>query len=63
MLHILEVFLRAHKYSYLKMDGTTTIASRQPLITKYNEVTRDVMEAKRTTECTGRSVNVHPHSR
>ncbi|XP_050997745.1 DNA excision repair protein ERCC-6 [Acomys russatus] len=37
MLHILEVFLRAHKYSYLKMDGTTTIASRQPLITRYNE--------------------------
>ncbi|CAH7126238.1 Ercc6 [Phodopus roborovskii] len=37
MLHILEVFLRAHQYSYLKMDGTTTIASRQPLITKYNE--------------------------
>uniref|UniRef100_A0A8C5NYP1 DNA excision repair protein ERCC-6 n=1 Tax=Jaculus jaculus TaxID=51337 RepID=A0A8C5NYP1_JACJA len=37
MLHILEVFLRAQKYSYLKMDGTTTIASRQPLIAKYNE--------------------------
>lgn len=53
MLHILEVFLRAHKYSYLKMDGTTTIASRQPLITKYNEVTRDATEAERTTECGG----------
>ncbi|KAM5236495.1 DNA excision repair protein ERCC-6 [Ctenodactylus gundi] len=37
MLHILEVFLRARKYSYLKMDGSTTIASRQPLITQYNE--------------------------
>ncbi|XP_004874585.1 DNA excision repair protein ERCC-6 isoform X1 [Heterocephalus glaber] len=37
MLHILEVFLRAQKYSYLKMDGTTTIASRQPLIARYNE--------------------------
>ncbi|XP_047616468.1 DNA excision repair protein ERCC-6 [Phacochoerus africanus] len=37
MLDILEVFLRAQKYSYLKMDGTTTIASRQPLITRYNE--------------------------
>ncbi|XP_071071987.1 DNA excision repair protein ERCC-6 isoform X2 [Dasypus novemcinctus] len=37
MLDILEVFLRAHSYSYLKMDGTTTIASRQPLIMRYNE--------------------------
>uniref|UniRef100_A0A5F7ZSL6 ERCC excision repair 6, chromatin remodeling factor n=1 Tax=Macaca mulatta TaxID=9544 RepID=A0A5F7ZSL6_MACMU len=37
MLDILEVFLRAQKYTYLKMDGTTTIASRQPLITRYNE--------------------------
>lgn len=37
MLHILEVFLRAQKYSYLKMDGSTTIASRQPLIARYNE--------------------------
>ncbi|KAM4702917.1 LOW QUALITY PROTEIN: DNA excision repair protein ERCC-6 [Rhinophrynus dorsalis] len=37
MLQIMEVFLRSKGYSYLKMDGTTTIASRQPLITKYNE--------------------------
>nr|XP_030703515.1 DNA excision repair protein ERCC-6 isoform X3 [Globicephala melas] len=37
MLDIFEVFLRAQKYSYLKMDGTTAIASRQPLITRYNE--------------------------
>lgn len=41
MLDILEVFLRAQNYSYLKMDGTTAIASRQPLITRYNEVTSD----------------------
>lgn len=41
MLDILEIFLRAQKYSYLKMDGTTTIASRQPLITRYNEVTSE----------------------
>ncbi|NXX90220.1 ERCC6 protein, partial [Centropus bengalensis] len=37
MLQILEVFVRERNYSYLRMDGTTTIASRQPLITKYNE--------------------------
>ncbi|CAH2321613.1 DNA excision repair ERCC-6 isoform X1 [Pelobates cultripes] len=37
MLQILEVFLMRNGYSYLKMDGTTTIASRQPLITKFNE--------------------------
>ncbi|NXA48718.1 ERCC6 protein, partial [Nothocercus julius] len=34
---ILEVFVRDRNYSYLRMDGTTTIASRQPLITRYNE--------------------------
>lgn len=38
MLHILEVFVTENNYSYLKMDGTTTIASRQPLIARYNEV-------------------------
>ncbi|NXU54941.1 ERCC6 protein, partial [Turnix velox] len=37
MLQILEVFVRDRNYSYLRMDGTTTIASRQPLITRYNE--------------------------
>lgn len=38
MLEILEVFVRENGYTFLKMDGTTTIASRQPLITQYNEV-------------------------
>ncbi|XP_067377493.1 DNA excision repair protein ERCC-6 isoform X1 [Channa argus] len=37
MLDIFEVFVRQNNYSYLKMDGTTTIASRQPLIAHYNE--------------------------
>nr|XP_013814300.1 PREDICTED: DNA excision repair protein ERCC-6 [Apteryx mantelli mantelli] len=37
MLQILEVFVRDRNFSYLRMDGTTTIASRQPLITRYNE--------------------------
>jgi len=38
MLQILEVFVRDRNYSYLRMDGTTAVASRQPLITRYNEV-------------------------
>lgn len=38
MLKILEVFVRENGFSYFKMDGTTTIASRQPLITQYNQV-------------------------
>lgn len=38
MLDILEVFVQENNYTYMKMDGTTTIASRQPLIARYNEV-------------------------
>lgn len=38
MLDILEVFVRENNYTYMKMDGTTAIASRQPLIARYNEV-------------------------
>ncbi|XP_029419905.1 DNA excision repair protein ERCC-6 isoform X2 [Nannospalax galili] len=57
MLHILEVFLRAHKYSYLKMDGTTTIASRQPLITRYNEDT-SIFVFLLTTRVGGIGVNL-----
>ncbi|XP_067828711.1 DNA excision repair protein ERCC-6 isoform X2 [Heptranchias perlo] len=37
MLDILEVFVRNLGYSYFKMDGSTTIASRQPLISRYNK--------------------------
>ncbi|XP_010130977.1 PREDICTED: DNA excision repair protein ERCC-6-like [Buceros rhinoceros silvestris] len=37
MLQIFEAFVRDRNYSYLRMDGTTTIASRQPLVTRYNE--------------------------
>ncbi|NXP47100.1 ERCC6 protein, partial [Heliornis fulica] len=37
MLQILEIFVRSRNYSYLRMDGTTAIASRQLLVTKYNE--------------------------
>ncbi|XP_078284463.1 DNA excision repair protein ERCC-6 [Rhinoraja longicauda] len=37
LLDIMELFVRNLGYSYLKMDGSTTIASRQPLINKFNE--------------------------
>ncbi|CAF3418965.1 unnamed protein product [Rotaria socialis] len=36
MLNILEGFLMKHNYSYLTMDGTTSIASRQGLVSKFN---------------------------
>ncbi|XP_069467255.1 DNA excision repair protein ERCC-6 [Ambystoma mexicanum] len=37
MLQILEFFLSDRHYSYVKMDGTTTVASRQPLIARFNQ--------------------------
>jgi len=36
MLNILEEFLSNENYSFLKMDGTTSIASRQQLVTQFN---------------------------
>lgn len=36
MICILELFLKQNDYKYLKMDGTTGIGSRQPLITAFN---------------------------
>ncbi|KAF6108583.1 ERCC excision repair 6, chromatin remodeling factor [Phyllostomus discolor] len=57
MLDLLEVFLRAQKYSYLKMDGTTTIASRQPLITRFNEDT-SIFVFLLTTRVGGLGVNL-----
>ncbi|XP_026954350.1 DNA excision repair protein ERCC-6 isoform X2 [Sagmatias obliquidens] len=57
MLDIFEVFLRAQKYSYLKMDGTTAIASRQPLITRYNEDT-SIFVFLLTTRVGGLGVNL-----
>lgn len=38
MLGILESFVRSQNYEYLKIDGTTSIGSRQPLINTFNEV-------------------------
>ncbi len=38
MLGILENFVVSRGYSYLRMDGGTSISSRQPIITTFNEV-------------------------
>ncbi len=38
MLEILEDFVQDKGYNYLKMDGSTSIPSRQPLIQKFNKV-------------------------
>ncbi|KAK1166506.1 DNA excision repair protein ERCC-6 isoform X1 [Acipenser oxyrinchus oxyrinchus] len=57
MLDILEVFVRENGYSYRKMDGTTTIASRQPLIRQYNEDT-SIFVFLLTTKVGGIGVNL-----
>ncbi|XP_070697451.1 DNA excision repair protein ERCC-6 [Pempheris klunzingeri] len=57
MLDILEVFVRENSYPYLKMDGTTTIASRQPLITRYNE-DKNIFIFLLTTRVGGLGVNL-----
>ncbi|XP_044069023.1 DNA excision repair protein ERCC-6 isoform X2 [Siniperca chuatsi] len=57
MLDILEVFVRQNNYLYLKMDGTTTIASRQPLIARYNE-DKSIFIFLLTTKVGGLGVNL-----
>ncbi|XP_019720182.1 DNA excision repair protein ERCC-6 [Hippocampus comes] len=57
MLHILEVFVRQNHYAHLKMDGTTPIASRQPLIARYNEDT-SIFVFLLTTKVGGLGVNL-----
>jgi len=36
MLDILETFVKLFSYTYLRMDGTTSIGSRQPVVEKFN---------------------------
>ncbi|XP_041866515.1 DNA excision repair protein ERCC-6 [Melanotaenia boesemani] len=57
MLDILEVFAMKNNYSYLKMDGTTAIASRQPLINRYNE-DKSIFIFLLTTKVGGLGVNL-----
>ncbi|KRZ12360.1 DNA excision repair protein ERCC-6 [Trichinella zimbabwensis] len=37
MLNILEDFLKKRNYTYLRMDGTTAVGSRQSIVTTFNE--------------------------
>ncbi|XP_022193380.2 LOW QUALITY PROTEIN: DNA excision repair protein ERCC-6 [Nilaparvata lugens] len=39
MLCILEAFVKSCGYKYLKLDGSTSISARQPLIDKFNQDT------------------------
>lgn len=38
MLLILEAFVSSQNYNYIKIDGSTNISRRQPLIQEYNSV-------------------------
>jgi len=38
MLDLLESFVQKRDYSYIRMDGATAIASRQPLVARFNTV-------------------------
>ncbi|KAM3606079.1 uncharacterized protein V6R79_010359 [Siganus canaliculatus] len=57
MLDILEVFVRENNFTYMKMDGTTPIASRQPLIARYNE-DKSIFIFLLTTKVGGLGVNL-----
>ncbi|XP_061807656.1 DNA excision repair protein ERCC-6 [Nerophis lumbriciformis] len=57
MLHIFEAFVRQNNYTYVKMDGTTAIASRQPLIARYNE-DQSIFIFLLTTKVGGLGVNL-----
>lgn len=57
MLCILENFVKQQSYKYLRMDGSTSIGSRQPLITKFNE-DPDLFVFLLTTRVGGLGVNL-----
>jgi len=38
MLDILESFVQKRDYCYIRMDGSTAVASRQPLVAHFNTV-------------------------
>ena len=38
MLNIFQKFIIEQNYTYLKLEGSTSIGSRQPIINKFNKV-------------------------
>ena len=62
MLSILEKFVTDQGYSYMKLDGSTSIGSRQPLIEKFNS-SQDVFVFLLTTKVGGLGVNLTGASR
>lgn len=57
MLNILEKFVEARGYRYFRLDGSTPVASRQPLITNFNE-DRSIFLFILTTRVGGLGVNL-----
>ena len=52
MLNILESFVSSNGYSYLRMDGGTSIGSRQNIIKKFNEVSNyDIRSSIKNQTC------------
>lgn len=62
MLNILERFVRDRDYQYMKLDGTTTIGSRQSMIDKFNN-SQDVFVFLLTTKVGGLGINLTGASR
>ena len=48
MLDILEMFVKEQNYTYMRMDGGTSIAARQPLINKFNNVSKLLARSMRS---------------
>ncbi|OQR72026.1 DNA excision repair protein ERCC-6-like [Tropilaelaps mercedesae] len=57
MLRILEAFIHRRGYTYLVMDGSTTIASRQPVIERFNQ-DKSIFVFLLTTRVGGLGVNL-----
>lgn len=47
MIAVFEIFLQQQGYKYLKLDGSTSINSRQSLIDRFNQVNRFLTKKKK----------------
>ncbi|XP_050419856.1 DNA excision repair protein ERCC-6-like [Adelges cooleyi] len=57
MLHIFQSFVTEQNYSYLKLEGTTSISSRQPIINRFNQ-DQSIFIMILTTKVGGLGVNL-----